>query len=182
MAGAQSLAVPLRAAVVGVTGCGKTTLARGLARRFDVPHVELDALYWGPNWTPRSDETFWALTADALSGAAWTVDGNYGKVRDVVWRRANVLVWLDYTLPVILWRLTRRIWQRSLTHEVLWNGNREQLWPHFFSRDSLYWWALKTYARRRRDYTELPQRPEYAHLKVVRLKTPHEAQRWLAGL
>jgi adenylate kinase family enzyme len=176
------LPVLLRGAVVGVTGSGKTTLARELARRFDVPHIELDALYWGADWTPRPDEVFLALADVALRGEAWTVDGNYGKVRDLVWRRANVLVWLDYALPVILWQLTKRIWRRGLTHEELWNGNREQVWPHFFTRDSLYWWALKTYGRRRREYATLPQRPEYAHLQVVRLRTPQETARWLEKL
>ncbi len=182
MAGAQRLPRPLRAAVVGVTGAGKTCLAAALARRFEASHVELDALYWGPNWTPRPKAAFRALTAEALCGEAWVVDGNYSLVRDLVWPQAQVLVWLDYALPVILWRLTGRIWRRSVSHEVLWNGNRERLWPHFFTRDSLYWWALKTYGRRRREYTQLLQQPEYQHLRVVRLKSPPAAQQWQAGL
>jgi adenylate kinase family enzyme len=167
---------------VGITGSGKTTLACRLADQLHIPHVELDGLYWGPQWTPRPVEVFSGLTAEALSREAWTADGNYREVRPIVWARANVLIWLDYRLPVCLWRLTKRIWRRALSQEELWNGNRDTLWPHFFSRDSLYLWAFKTYRRYGRQYAEAVLRPEYAHLQLLRLKSPRAVEQWLATL
>ena len=164
-----------RIIVVGVTGSGKTTLARGLAWRFALPHVELDALYWGPGWTPASPEVFRARTAEALRGEAWVADGNYHIARDIVWSRATTFVWLDYSLPVILWRLTRRSLRRVFTREELWHGNRERLREQFFSRNSLYFWALKSYWRRRREYPAALRQPEHAHLAVVRLRSPRAA-------
>ena len=171
-----------RIVVVGVTGSGKTTLARELSRRLGLPHVELDAFYWEPNWTPAPAETFRARVAEALQGGAWVADGNYGIARDIVWARADTLVWLDYGLPVILWQLTRRMWRRVFSQEELWNGNRERLREHFFSRDSLYLWAFRTYWRRRREYPVHLRRPEFAHLTVVRLRSPRVTKDWLAGL
>src|SRR5436305_799712 len=47
----RPLGVAQRLVVVGTSGSGKTTLAREIARRRALPHVELDALHWGPNWT-----------------------------------------------------------------------------------------------------------------------------------
>jgi len=44
-----------RVVVVGTSCSGKTTLARRLARILATDHVELDSLYWGPEWTPRPD-------------------------------------------------------------------------------------------------------------------------------
>jgi len=41
-----------RIAVVGVTGCGKTTFAAALAAALDLAHIELDALHWEPDWVP----------------------------------------------------------------------------------------------------------------------------------
>lgn len=168
--------------VTGTTGSGKTTMARNLASRLGVPHVELDALHWDANWTEAPDEVFRERTARALAGEEWAVDGNYSAVRDIVWSRANLIVWLDYSLPVILGRLWRRSVGRVITQEELWNGNRESVRTLFFSRDSLFLWALQTYKKRRREYPVLFKMPQHAHLKVVHLKSPREAEAWLAGV
>jgi adenylate kinase family enzyme len=171
-----------RIVVVGITGSGKTTLAQELSRQLSWPHIELDALYWDPNWTPAPAEVFRARVAEALRGETWVADGNYGVTRDLVWARADTLVWLDYRLLVILWQLTRRMWRRVFTQERLWNGNRERLREHFFSRNSLYLWAFKTYWRRRREYPAHLRQPEFAHLTVVRLRSPKDAEEWRARL
>ena len=171
-----------RIAVVGTTGSGKTALARRISQWLDIPHVELDALYWGPHWTPNPTEIFRQRTAQVLSGDAWVVDGNYGKVRDIVWGRADAVVWLDYALPVIMWRLVWRTLHRIVTREELWSGNRERAWAQFFSHDSIFLWPLHTYRRRRREYPLLLLRPEYAHLAVVHLRSPRSAHGWLANL
>lgn len=171
-----------RFSVVGTTGSGKTVLARQISRRLSILHVELDALYWGPDWTQAPLEVFRERVARALSGGAWVVDGNYGKVRDVVWSRADTVVWLDYVLPVVLGRLAWRTLRRIFTREKLWGGNRENFSTQFFTRDSLFLWALRTYPRRRREYPFLFQTSEYAHLSVVRLCSPRAAREWLESL
>jgi hypothetical protein len=117
--------------------------------------------------------------AEALSGDTWVVDGNYSRVREVVWSRAEGVVWLDYTLAVIMRRLVRRTIRRSVERQELWNGNRERLIEHVVSRDSLFLWALRTYWRRKREYPAMLSRPEHAHLRVVRLHAPSAADEWL---
>ena len=58
-------------------------------------------------------------------------------------------------------------------------GNRESL-SHALSRDGLLWWILSTHRRRRRTMAEqLDARPS---VRTVRLRSPAEAERWLAGL
>src|SRR2546423_442076 len=101
-----------RVVVVGVTGAGKTTFASTVSRRLGVPHIELDALYWGPKWTAVDTETLRARVALAVAGEAWIVDGNYSRVRDLTWAKADTLIWLDYSLPVVLSRLLRRVIRR----------------------------------------------------------------------
>jgi adenylate kinase family enzyme len=171
-----------RIAVVGTTGSGKTILARQLSRRLAIPLVELDALYWGPGWSETPTPLFRERVAMALQGAAWVVDGNYSKVRDLVWSRAHSLVWLDYALPVVMWRLIARTLARVATGEELWAGNRERVATALLSRESILLWALKTYRRYRREYPVLLGQPEYAHLSLVRLRSPRATRAWLSGL
>lgn len=171
-----------RIVVVGVTGSGKTTTSLRLSRLLNIPHIELDSLHWLPGWVMTETENFRANVAEALSGPAWVTDGNYRKARDIIWGRATTLVWLDYPLPVILWQLTCRTLKRITTREVLWNGNRETWRGAFFSRDSLFLWALQTYPTFRKQYPQLLASPEYAHLQVIRLRSRRETERWLAQI
>ncbi len=169
--------------VVGSTGSGKTTFAAALARKLGVPHVELDALNWGPTWTMVPIEVFKESVARAVAGDAWVIDGNYGGrgARDLVLPRADTVIWLDPPLTVIFSRLFARAARRIRSREEIWpgTGNRETYRNQFLSRDTLFWWALKTYRRRRRELPELLARPEYAHLTVHRFRRPADAQAWL---
>lgn len=166
--------------VVGTSGSGKTTLACALAAKLGVPHIETDALHWGPNWTPVPTETFCERVVEALAGDEWVIDGNYSRTRPYVWSRATTIVWLDYSIVVIMSRLIRRTTRRVIWREELWSGNRENLKTTLFTRDSILWWALTTYKRRRQEYPELLAQPENAHLEVFHFKTPRAADRWLA--
>ncbi len=171
-----------RFSVVGTAGSGKTTVARKIGRSFSIPHVELDALYWGPDWTPVPVALFRRRVTDAVSRDAWVTDGNYSVARDIVWERAQAVVWLDYGLPVILRRLTRRTFRRGLRREDLWNGNRESLRLSLFSSDSILIWALRTHRRHRREYSTSLESPHYRHLDVIRLESPRSARAWLRDL
>ena len=172
-----------RVSVVGSTGTGKTTYARRLAEILDVPHTELDAIVWQPSWTPLPPDEFRARVAERIADPGWVVDGNYGgaEVRPMVWSLADTIIWLDFSLPVIYRRLLIRTLDRVRDGRELWpgTGNRETIRNAFFSRESLFWWALKSYWRRKRSYTALFARPEYAHATRLRFRTPAEADRWL---
>jgi len=172
-----------RVSVVGGSCSGKTTFARALARILDVPFVELDALNWEANWTMADVATFQQRIRDATAGDAWVVDGNYGGrgARDIVWPRADTVVWLDLPLLVTLVRMWHRTTGRIRRRERLWGGNQETIRNTFFSRDSLFVWALTTHRRRRRNFKLLMARPDYAHVRFHRLRSAAEAERWLAA-
>ncbi len=170
-----------RISVIGTSGSGKTTLARQISQHLAIPHIELDYLHWEPNWVEVSDSVFQQGVEQSLTGDSWIVDGNYSKVRDYVWRKADTVVWLDYSLPVIMSRVLRRTYKRVTTQQEVCNGNRET-WKTTFSRYSIILWVLQTYKRRRKEYPILFQQPEYAHLQIVHLRSPQAAQDWLQSL
>ena len=71
----------MKLAVVGPSGSGKTTLARELASSLGVPHVELDALLWGPGWTKTSPEQFDARVEEATRAERWVIRARVLRVR-----------------------------------------------------------------------------------------------------
>jgi adenylate kinase family enzyme len=169
----------MRIVVVGTTGAGKTTLARRIAVMLELPHIELDAINWQSGWrdlSRRDPEEFVRRVAEAIEAEAWVVDGNYSRVRDGVWRRATHLVWLDYERPVILARVISRSVVRAVLRTQLWAGNRER-WRHMLHPSHPIRWAWSTWDRRRRETSERLAERDYAHLVVLRLRRPREAQR-----
>ena len=95
---ASTLATCDRILILGGTGSGKTTLARELAAALQVPHVELDSLYFGPEFSTAPLPLLRERTSAAIAGDRWVTDGNKRAVRDLVWPRADTIVWLDYPL------------------------------------------------------------------------------------
>ncbi|HLJ58125.1 MAG TPA: AAA family ATPase [bacterium] len=170
-----------RIVVVGTSGAGKTTVSRELSKRLGIPHIELDALHWAPGWTETPTDVFRARVSRALARAAWVVDGNYAKARDIVWPLADTLVWLDFPLTVVLRQVFVRTLRRMIVREELWHGNREQL-RTALSRDSIILWALRTHGLNRRAYAAALDGREYGHLAVVRLRSPRHVRLWLSAV
>jgi len=171
--------LPERVVVVGTSGSGKTTMARRLANLLGGTHIEVDALHWGPNWTEMPTEVLRQRAEAAVLAERWVVDGNYGKIRDVLWSRADTIIWLDYSFPLIMGRLLYRTFRRALLREKLWSDNQENLWNCFFSRDSIFLWAIQTYGRHRKNYPQLFKQPEYAHIQRVHLQSARAAEKFL---
>lgn len=177
----RSSSFSLRLVVIGVSGSGKTTFAGHVARKLSLPHIELDALYWEPDWQASSRPVFRGRVQAATAADAWVVDGNYSQSRDIVWSRASHLVWLDYSLPRVMWRVVSRTVRRIFSRQELWSGNRES-WRGSLGRDSIVWYALSNYRRRRREYPALLAGEEFEHLTVYRFNRPQEASHWLQSL
>lgn len=170
-----------RVAIVGTSCAGKSTLARELSRRLDTPHVELDELFWGPNWTARSAEEFAASVERATAGPSWIVDGNYSTVRPLVLERAIAVIWLNYPLSTLLSRAVKRTFWRLVTRERIFNGNREPVLG-FLHSYWIPWWVLQSYRRLRREYGKLLASPECGHLRVIEIRSARElAEKFAAG-
>jgi adenylate kinase family enzyme len=170
-----------RVSVVGNSGAGKTTLARALAARLGVPHVELDAIFHQRDWRPLPKDEFQARVGALIAGDGWVVDGNYGTVRELVWARADTVVWVDPPRRTAIRQLLVRTFGRWALRAELWNGNRERL-REFFSRDpdrSLLRWAWGRHRIYRERYRAAQHDPRWAHLRFVRVGSRADARRLL---
>lgn len=173
-----------RVVVVGVTSSGKSTLAERLSKRFSMEYIELDALHWEPNWQGAPLDVFRARVGKAIQAERWVAAGNYHVVRDLIWPKAEAIIWLDYSLWKVFGQMTRRSLKRWWTHELLWGTNYEPFWIHLklWSTESLYHWLFKTYWRRKREIPLLLSQPEHQHLKLFRFKNPREIDEWMKNL
>lgn len=174
---------PERVLIAGVTGSGKTTLARRIAAQWDLVHHEIDALHHGPNWTPRPE-----FLDDVRAFAAtdrWVTEWQYtSKGTDVIMTpRAQLGIWLNYPWPIVRTRLLRRTFSRSILRTEMYNGNVEKPIWDWFKRDqdeTILQWQTKT---RHKWDERMPQvENEFPHLTVVRLRHPRETERWLKAL
>ncbi len=169
-----------RIVVVGTSCSGKTTFAGNIAGILDIPHFELDVLHWGPNWTSRED--FVDNVMLAIQNPQWVIDGNYRKVRDIIWEKVDVIIWLNYSFPIVFWRALKRTLYRIFSQKELYAGNREKFLTSFFSSDSMLWWVIKTYKRRKKEYGQLSNRNNLSHLEIIQLNNPKEAELFLQNL
>jgi len=131
-------------------------------------------------------DVFQERVARAVEGDMWVIDGNYAGrgAQGLVMPRADTVIWLDPPLRVIFARLLLRALRRIRSGEELWpgTGNRETFRNQFFSRDTLFWWAIKTHSRRRHALPQVLARPEYAHLVVHRFRRDSDAEVWLSAV
>ncbi|HZD22127.1 MAG TPA: adenylate kinase [Acidimicrobiia bacterium] len=175
-----------RVVVVGCSGSGKTTLAREIARRLDIPRLEMDAVMHDGDWNATPDHVFAARLAEFATGDRWVIDGNYAShgASEAVWPRADTVVWVDPPKRVVVSRVVRRTLKRMITREELWNGLREPL-GNLYKRDpyeNIIVWAWTRYDSYRRRYEETMRDGTWAHATVRRLQDMRTTRQFLNSL
>lgn len=171
----------MRYIVIGTSGAGKTSFSQGLAQALGCLHIELDKLYWGPEWQPVPTAAFLAGVEQATAATQWVADGNYSVARTLLWGRGTHIIWLNYGRATVFSRVLWRTLGRAIWRTPLWHGNRESLRKAFGSRDSILLWSFTSFSRNRKRYTQLRQDQQYSHLQWTEFTHPRLATAWLAS-
>ena len=160
-----------RIVIYGATGFGKTTLARRLGDVLGLGVIELDALFWQPDWQVTLDDEFRAKILLALEACpqGWVCDGNYRRVADLTLAQADTVIWLRLPWRTSFWRLLKRTVGRAWTRVPMWAGNTESWRQSFMSRDSILWWSIshhRSHVRNtRRRLAEMPHEARVYELR-----------------
>jgi adenylate kinase family enzyme len=168
-----------RVLVYGVTGSGKTTLARAVAERTGLPWHSVDDLTWEPGWVMVPVEEQRRRIAAICAEERWILDTAYGQWLDLPLARAELVVGLDYPRWLSLARLVRRTLGRVTDGNLICNGNRES-WRMMLSADSILVWHFRSFARKHRRMRAWAADPDGPN--VLLFTSPRQTETWLAGL
>jgi adenylate kinase family enzyme len=174
-----------RISVLGSSGSGKTTVARRVAAELGLPVLELDSVYHQPDWEPLDDESFRERVGEFTLADRWVVDGNYTShgVAEVVWPRADTVIWIDLPRWVTTRQVIRRTLRRAINREELWNGNKEPL-TNFYRLDpekNVIVWSWTRHGPTRDKYESCLADGTWDHLQVIRLQTKAEVGALMPG-
>ena len=165
-----------RILVIGTSGSGKSTLARRLSELLKLPYFPSDPFYWEADWKIASDEQVLQRLVEVIARETWILDGNFEDRRELVWGRADCIIWLDYSLPTVLSRVVLRNLRWFVTQQRIWSGNRMTLARALSGIRH----AARSYAGKKARYpvflADFPDTP------VHRLQTNRATEAWLAQL
>ena len=79
-----------RVLVTGNAGAGKTTLAKDIARRLDIPFYSLDSIVWQSGWKKTPSEERTKMIESLVSSNTWIIDGVSVQVQE----RADMVIFI----------------------------------------------------------------------------------------
>ncbi len=97
-----------RIVIIGCCGVGKSTLARTLGKKLSLPVFHLDSYYWQKGWVETNQADWVKIHQRLIKGNSWIIDGNYGNTLEIRLEASDVIIWLDFSRMLCLWRIITR--------------------------------------------------------------------------
>ena len=182
----QALSKYKKIMVLGCCSSGKSTLCQNIKKiQPRLAHIEIDSLYWKPNWTEPEEKEFEAKVTTTLDKHkdGWIVDGVYYELNELkdhdIWKEVELVIWLDYDFWVVFWRAVKRTTYQIITNQAICGDNYRD-W-----RDLVYipviggipgwvWQFHPTYKQRRAQWDM-----RYTQAKVITMPSPYHCDYWL---
>ena len=98
-----------RVIIIGCPGSGKSTFARELHARTNLPLYYLDMLYWNADRTTVPKEEFRRRLGEVLEKDSWIIDGNYNATMEMRMAACDTVIFLDYPTEVCISGIRERI-------------------------------------------------------------------------
>jgi len=137
-----------RIVVIGSSGAGKSTIARELGTKLNLPVIHLDKFYWHPGWVGTPEEVWQNMVSDMVMEEQWIMDGNYRNTLDIRLQAADTVLFLDLPRWLCSWRaVERRIQYRHQSRPDMAEGCQESLFKPDFPEFLLRIWDYPNRAR-----------------------------------
>ena len=98
-----------RILIIGCGGAGKSTLARQLGEKLNLPVVHLDKLFWKPNWVESTQAEIDEKIFREMQKDQWIMDGNYTRTLPQRLIHCDTVIYLDFSRAVCLLGVAKRI-------------------------------------------------------------------------
>lgn len=156
--------------VIGYSGSGKSTLAEYLGKKYEIPILHLDHIFWLPGWKSRSREEMQRIVARFLKHHnSWVIDGNYTKTEyEHRLAQADRIIFLSFNRFSCLYRVWRRYQKyKGRTRKDMGRGCKEKL-----DREFIHWvlWEGRD-ARHQAEYREVQKK---YRKKVIRIRNQRQ--------
>jgi adenylate kinase family enzyme len=111
--------------IIGSCGAGKSTIAKELSEKLNLPLIGLDQLYWQPGWTRTPREEWRAKVLELVKKDSWIMEGNYQNTFDIRIPAADTIILLDVNRFICFWRIWKRQFLNNRTDKL--NGCIEKV-------------------------------------------------------
>ena len=165
-----------RIMIIGCGGAGKSTLARQLGEKLNLPVVHLDQIWWKPgNWQHLEREEFDRRLTQELEKPRWIMDGNFNRTIEARLEQCDTVIYLDMNRLVCLKSWLGRVIQN-------WGHARADMaegCAEWFDPEMAKWiWKFNKQNRSR--YYALLEKTE--NKNIVILKSRRQAEKFLESL
>ena len=114
--------------IIGSGGSGKSTFARELGKKLDLPVIHLDSEFWKPGWVQPERKEWLKKLEILLSEPKWIADGNYFSSLDFRLNKADAVIFLDFKRSVCIYRVIKRFFKyRRATRSDMAEGCGEKI-------------------------------------------------------
>lgn len=109
----------MRITIIGHAGSGKSTFARKISKKLNIPHLHIDEFWFeaGGNKLKQSDIQGWERVrkhieekvVDFIKEDSWVSDGWYSRVQPIITEKADQVFFLDIPLHRRIFNHLKRI-------------------------------------------------------------------------
>ena len=164
-----------RIVIIGCGGAGKSTLARQLGEKLELPVVHLDKLWWKPGWVESTPEEFDEKLAAELEKPRWIMDGNFNRTMPQRLSKCDTVIYLDFSRFACLMGVLKRV---LTTHGKV-RPDMGEGCPERFDVDFLKWIWYYNPNNREKNYRLLN---EAEGIGTIVLKNRRMVRRFLRSL
>lgn len=164
-----------RILIIGCGGAGKSTLARQLGDKLNLPVVHLDKLFWKPGWVESTQAEIDEKIHAEMEKPQWIMDGNYNRTLQLRLQHCDTVIYLDFSRWACLWGVVKRI----ITTYGTVRPDMGEGCPERIDLEFLKWVWNYNKNNRERNYRLLN---EATHIQTIVLKNRRMVKRFLKEL